>query len=87
MHLVAGQTPVGRCIRLQLVGHRGWLESVAWSPDGRLLLSGGADGIARIWNAKDGTLVGRIIGDPQGQWTVVDAVGRFETSDPLRCVT
>jgi WD40 repeat protein/serine/threonine protein kinase len=39
------------CLR----GHKGVVRSVAWSPDGSLLASAGADGAIRIWNALTAT--------------------------------
>lgn len=39
---------------LYLAGHRDWVESVAFSPDGSKLVSGGYDSVAKIWDAKTG---------------------------------
>jgi WD40 repeat protein len=30
-------------------GHRGWVTSLAFSPDSRLLLSTSTDGVAIVW--------------------------------------
>ena len=37
-----------------LQGHDGWVKTVAFSPDGKRLVSGGADGKIIVWNAKTG---------------------------------
>lgn len=38
------------------LGHHGGIISLAWSADGRMLASGGADGSIRIWDAASGEL-------------------------------
>ncbi len=38
-------------------GHGDWVESIAFSPDGRLLASGSWDGTVKLWRVSDGRLV------------------------------
>jgi WD40 repeat protein/DNA-directed RNA polymerase specialized sigma24 family protein len=40
-----------------LTGHEGWVNSVAFSPDGHILVSGGTDGQVRIWSVQEGELL------------------------------
>ena len=39
---------------ITLRGHRDWVESVTWSPDGKKLASASRDGTVRIWDATTG---------------------------------
>ena len=43
---------------LEWIGHTSWVESVAYSPDGRHLISGSVDETIRIWDAETGAAVG-----------------------------
>ncbi len=41
-----------------LVGHDGWIGAIAWSPDGRWVISSGERGTIRAWNPWDPALEG-----------------------------
>jgi guanine nucleotide-binding protein subunit beta-2-like 1 protein len=41
-------------LKANLVGHTGYINSVAVSPDGTLCASGGQDGTARLWDLAEG---------------------------------
>ena len=34
--------------------HKGWVESIAFSPDGKMIASGSKDGTVRLWNSHTG---------------------------------
>jgi serine/threonine protein kinase/WD40 repeat protein len=44
-----------RKLKAELRGHRMWLYSLAFSRDGRILVSAGHDRTVRLWNVADGT--------------------------------
>jgi len=57
----------GREVRT-LTGHTSWVNSVAFSPDGRLLASGAAwpDGTTKLWDVATGSLVRTLTGHTWG---------------------
>src|SRR5262245_63014830 len=48
--------------RKPLAGHEGWVKAVAFSPDGKLVLTGSSDNTARLWDAAGGKLVATLSG-------------------------
>lgn len=56
--------------RVRLVGHEGEVRAVAFSPDDRLLASGGDDRTVRVWDVATGRLLATMTGHSQKVFTV-----------------
>ena len=67
---------------LRLEGHQGRVQSLAFLPDGRRIVSGSADHTVRIWNLETGqTIVGPLAGHRSGIPSLaVSPDGRFIAS-------
>src|SRR4029079_5487971 len=51
--------------------HNYWVQCIAWSPDGKTIVTGGGDNDARVWDAKSGKEVQCFRGHT---WGVISAV-------------
>ncbi|HAA27291.1 MAG TPA: hypothetical protein DCE56_05920, partial [Cyanobacteria bacterium UBA8553] len=40
-----------------LPAHGGWVNTVSFSPNGKILASGGSDSIVKLWDAENGSLL------------------------------
>ncbi|PVF95652.1 hypothetical protein CPB86DRAFT_816988 [Serendipita vermifera] len=64
-------TKTGQAVGDPLYGHTGSVNSVAFSPDGRQIVSGSHDKTVRIWDAETGQTIGKSL---EGHATVVSSV-------------
>lgn len=73
---------VGSGARIRILkGHEAGLRSVEFTPDGKFLISGSADGTVKIWRADAGKLVASLIAIDKDDWAVVTPEGLFDASE------
>ena len=56
--------------RKLLIGHSGPISAIAFSPEGRRVLTGSGDGTARLWDAATGKAVAALAGHMGAVWAV-----------------
>ena len=81
---VLHQSTIKSRIRLALTGHDGGVESAAYSPDGRRIVTAGQDRTAKVWEAQTGKELLTLTGhngpvtsaaySPDGQWIVTASI-------------
>jgi uncharacterized caspase-like protein len=63
-----------------IAGHALAVSSVAYSPDGKLLMTTSVDGTTRLWNADSGRELTKLLSLAEGQWLVTDDKGHFDSN-------
>ncbi|KHD07680.1 hypothetical protein PN36_03335 [Candidatus Thiomargarita nelsonii] len=62
------------------LGHSGSVKAVAFSPDGKLALSGSRDGSTRLWNIKTGKEIAQMVSFKDGEWITITPQGYYVAS-------
>jgi WD40 repeat protein len=70
-----------RKIMKEFFGHSTWVSSVAFSPNGRYILTGSRDSTTRLWEVSTGKEICRLVTFNDGSWAVADSEGRYDASD------
>lgn len=61
-------------------GHTGNIETIAYSPDSKTIVSASADSTIKLWNTDTGQLIVTLMAFDDGNWFVTDPAGRFDCS-------
>ncbi|WP_337172948.1 WD40 repeat domain-containing protein [Paludisphaera sp.] len=67
-------TVTERPSRVGTAKHSDVVTSVAFSPDGRRLVSGGWDGLVKLWDLREGSAAPKLLRVMRGKWDEVESV-------------
>jgi WD40 repeat protein len=67
-------------LRFMLRGHEANIYALAFTPDGRWLMSGSLDGTIRYWDMTSGALAATFASAYDGRWVMISARGFFAAS-------
>jgi WD40 repeat protein len=62
------------------LGHSSYVESVAFSPNGKQILSGSFDNTTRLWDTATGEELVQIVSFDDGEWVCVTPDGYYNAS-------
>jgi len=69
---------------LKLIGHKGYVQSIKYSPNGKFMVSGSMDKTAKLWNANDGKEIMSLEGHTEGILSVAYSLnGKYIASGSL----
>ena len=71
--------PSGK-VRRTLKGHTGYVDSISFAPNGKLLVSSSEDRTNRLWDTASGTELARMLSYGDDDWLVATPDGHFDAS-------
>lgn len=84
---IAGSDGIGRVydvfsgqLLYSLIGHQSTMTSIAWSGDGKRLISGSKDGTTRIWSSANGKELVKLMNFGNNEWIAITPDGFFNSS-------